>query len=352
MSVDAGPILDVAARFADARGYLNTASSGLPPDTAWAAFAAAAENWRTGRSQPQDFDDTVTRAREAWARLMHVPHEWVAIGPQVSPLIGLVAASLPDDAEVLVADGQFTSTLFPWLVQERRGVTVRSVPFTELASAVRPSTTLVAVEAVRSADGGVADLPAITAAAREHGARILADTTHATGWLDIEGSALDYVACGTYKWLLSPRGTAFLAVRPELQDEILPHAAGWYAGAEIWDSIYGAPLRIADTGRRFDISPAWLCWEGTLPALEMIEKTGVAAIGAHDVALANRFREHLGMPPSNSAIVSVAVDGAGEKLAAAGIAAATRAGAARLSFHLYNTEADADRAADALAHAP
>jgi hypothetical protein len=39
MSVDAGPILDVAARFADARGYLNTASSGLPPDTAWAAFA-------------------------------------------------------------------------------------------------------------------------------------------------------------------------------------------------------------------------------------------------------------------------------------------------------------------------
>ena len=79
---------------------------------------------------------------------------------------------------------------------------------------------------------------------------------------------------------------------------------------------------------------------------------GVAAIGAHDVALANRFREHLGMPPSNSAIVSVAVDGAGEKLAAAGIAAATRAGAARLSFHLYNTEADADRAADALAHSP
>ncbi len=44
-------------------------------------------------------------------------------------MIGLVAASLPDDAEVLVADGQFTSTLFPLLVQERRGVAVRSVPF-------------------------------------------------------------------------------------------------------------------------------------------------------------------------------------------------------------------------------
>jgi selenocysteine lyase/cysteine desulfurase len=348
VSVDADRALDVAGRFADASGYLNTASSGLPPDTAWAAFAEAAERWRTGRCQPQDFDATITAARAVWARLLHVPASWVAIGPQVSPLVGLVAASLPDDAEVLVADGQFASTLFPWLVQERRGVTVRSVPFAELADAVRPSTTLVAIEAVRSADGLVADLGAITAAARAHGARILADTTHGTGWLDVDAGELDYVVCGTYKWLLSPRGTAFLAVRPELQDGILPHAAGWYAGEEIWDSIYGEPLRLASDARRFDISPAWLCWEGTLPALEMIEEIGVAAIAAHDLALANRFRGHLGLAPSNSPIVSVAVEGAGERLARAGIAAATRAGAARLSFHLYNSAADADRAAEAL----
>jgi selenocysteine lyase/cysteine desulfurase len=208
----------------------------------------------------------------------------------------------------------------------------------------------VAVEAVRSADGLVADLPAITAAARAQGARILADTTHGTGWLDVDGSQLDYVVCGAYKWLLSPRGTAFLAVRPELQDAVLPHAAGWYAGDVIWESIYGGPLRLARDGRRFDISPAWLCWEGTLPALEFLEETGIAAIAAHDLALANRFRAHLGMEPSDSPIVSVAAEGAGERLAAAGIRAATRAGAARLSFHLYNTAADADRAAEALAH--
>src|SRR5262249_49179560 len=117
---------------------------------------------------------------------------------------------------------------------------------------------------------------------------------------------------------------------------------------EIWDSIYGAPLRLAQTGRRFDISPAWLCWEGTLPALEMLEETGIAAIAAHDIALANRFRGHLGMPPSNSPIVSVAVDGADARRGGAGIAAAPRPGAARLSSPPYNTEADADRAAEAL----
>jgi selenocysteine lyase/cysteine desulfurase len=340
--------LDVTGRFANARGYLNTASSGLPPDTAWDRFTAAAEGWRTGTAQPQDYDATISAARAAWARLMHVPESWVAIGPQVSPLLGFVAASLPDDAEVLVADGQFASTLFPLLVQERRGVRVRSVPFEDVVHAVTPTTSLVAVEAVRSADGRVADLPAITAAARVNGARILADTTHGTGWLDIDGGQLDYVVCGAYKWLLSPRGTAFMAVRPELQDAVVPHAANWYAGDVIWESIYGAPLRLANDARRFDISPAWLCWEGTLPALEFLEELGIAAIAAHDLALANRFRGHLGMEPSNSPIVSVAAEGAGERLAAAGIRAATRAGAARLSFHLYNVAEDADRAAHAL----
>ena len=340
--------LDVSGRFADASGYLNTASFGLPPDTAWAAFTAAAEGWRDGRAQPQDYDATINRARAVFARLLHVPESWVAVGHQASPMIGLVAASLPDGAEVVVADGQFTSTLFPFLAQERRGVEVRSVPFDRVADAVTARTSLVAVEAVRSDSGAVADLAQIRAAARDHDARVLADTTQATGWLDIDASGLDYVVCSAYKWLLSPRGTAFMSVSPEAAETLIPHAAGWYAGDDVWDSIYGAPLRLAETARRFDISPAWLMWVGTLPALELLEELGIARVGAHDVGLANRLRASLGLPPSDSPIVSVAVAGASEKLAAAGIRAATRAGAARLSFHLYNTEADADRAAEAL----
>ena len=112
----------------------------------------------------------------------------MAVGHQASPMIGLVAASLPDGAEVVVADGQFTSTLFPFLAQERRGVEVRSVPFDRVADAVTTATSLVAVEAVRSDSGAVADLAQIRAAARDHDARVLADTTQATGWLDIDAS--------------------------------------------------------------------------------------------------------------------------------------------------------------------
>ena len=50
----------------------------------------------------------------------------------------------------------------------------------------------------------------------------------------------------------------------------------------------------------------------------------------------------------DSAIVSVDVPGAEERLQAAGVRAAVRGGRLRASFHLYTTEADVDLALNAL----
>jgi selenocysteine lyase/cysteine desulfurase len=74
----------------------------------------------------------------------------------------------------------------------------------------------------------------------------------------------------------------------------------------------------------------------------------VDAIHAHDLALADRFRAGLGLPPGDSAIVTTDAPGAREKLQRAGIMAAAKLGRLRASFHVYNTEADVDAALDAL----
>jgi selenocysteine lyase/cysteine desulfurase len=110
-------------------------------------------------------------------------------------------------------------------------------------------------------------------------------------------------------------------------------------------------LEPATNARRFDLSPAWHCWVALAPALEVVEQVGVPAIHAHDVGLANRFRAGLGLPPSNSAIVSASVPDADRLLARAGLRAASRAGSLRVSFHLYSTEADVDLALEALSGA-
>ncbi|WP_035857191.1 aminotransferase class V-fold PLP-dependent enzyme [Cryptosporangium arvum] len=333
----------VRNQFTPDPGFFNTASLGAPPRATVDAVRAAIDAWSLGRATAGDFDVSVVGAREAFARLAGVPASSVAAGSTVSPLVGLVAASLPAGSEVLVADDDFTSLLFPFAAQS--GLSLRSVPLASLASSVRETTALVAVSMVQSADGRLVDLDAL----RATGVPVLLDTTQSTGWLPVDVSWVDYVVCGAYKWLLSPRGSAFLIVRPDRLESLTPHAANWYAGADIWASIYGLPLRLASDARRFDTSPAWFSWVGTATSLELLASLDPYEVHAHDVGLANTLRAGLGLPAGDSAIVSVPMDAAGqERLRAAGVRTAVRAGAVRFSCHLYTTPSDVDLALNAL----
>ena len=343
------PIAAVRGLWEPAGTYLNTASFGLPPRPAWDALQAALDDWRTGRTSWEQWGDATEAARASFARIIGVPPSTVAVGATVSGLVGLVASSLPEGTRVLAPEVEFTSTLFPFLVQAHRGVSVRTVPASELAGAIDGSTDVVAFSAVQMATGEVADLDAVAGAAKTHGALTLVDATQACGWLPLDGSGFDVVVAAGYKWLLSPRGTAYMAVAPGRLDEVVPTAAGWFAGEDVHATYFGGPLRLATDARRLDTSPAWHSWVGAAPALALLEEIGAEAIHAHDLALANRFRSGLGLKPGNSAIVFVDAPDAAERLEREGIRAAVRGGRVRTSWHLYNTGADVDRALEALA---
>ena len=329
--------------------FLNTASFGLPPRPAFEALQVALHHWRGGGTTWEGWAGCTDGARAAFARLVGVPAERVAIGATVSELVGLVAAAVPDGTHVVAPRVDFTSLLFPFMVHAGRGVRVTLVPVAGLAAAVeRERPGVVAFSSVQSATGEVADVDAVVAAARACGALVVVDATQACGWLPTDASRVDALACGAYKWLMAPRGSAFLAIGDELLERVTPLAAGWFAGEDVASSFYGPPLRLAGSARRLDTSPAWFSWVGTTPALEVLLEVGVEAVHRHDVGLANRFRAGLGLAPGDSAIVSLDRPGAAERLAAAGVQAAVRDGHLRASFHLYNTAADVDAALAAL----
>jgi len=287
------------------------------------------------------------RAPRRLAGRSRVAPERVAVGATVSELVGSIVTALPAGTRVVVPDVEFASNLFPYLVQSR--LDVRTVPVAEVAGAVGEGAGAVAFSAVQMSTGDVADMEAILDAAAAVGAVTICDATQAAGWLPVDAQRLDALVCGAYKWLMSPRGTAFLTVSDRLLADAVPHSAGWYAGEDVHSSYFGPPLRLAHDARRFDLSPAWFSWVGTAPALELIEEIGVAAIYAHNVTLANRFRAGLGMTAGDSAIVSIDVDDAAARLREAGIVAAMRGGRLRTSWHVYNDERDVDRVLDVLA---
>ncbi len=328
-------------------GWLNTASYGLPPRPAWDALQTALADWRAGATNSGGWDEATGIARAGFARLIGVPRGDVAVGAQASQLIAPVAAALPDGSRVVVPEIEFTSNLFPWLVHSDR-LKVVTVPTDQLVETVAAGCDVVAFSLVQSATGEIAGYRDVVAAAREVGATVVVDASQGCGWLPFDATLADVVVVSAYKWLMCPRGAAFAYLSPRVRDSIRPIAAGWFAGADVRGSYYGPSMRLADDARRFDVSPAWFSWIGAAPALEVVERIGIAAIHDHNVALANRFLAGLGRPAGDSAIVTVDARDAEARLAAAGIRAALRAGRLRASFHVYNTAADVDRALDAL----
>jgi selenocysteine lyase/cysteine desulfurase len=268
----------------------------------------------------------------------------------VSTLLAPVAASLRPGTRVLVAEGDFTSLLWPFAVQQARGVRLRVVEHGDLIDAIDATTDVVAVSAVQSATGTPVDLDRLAGAADAHGARVVLDATQAAGWAELDAGRFSHVVVSAYKWLLCPRGVAFLTVRDaDVDPDLLAHGAGWYAGEDPWATCYGTELRLAADARRFDASPAWALWGAAAESLEAIAAVGVAPIAAHDLALAARLRDAAGLPPMTSPIVRVERPNVAARLAQAGIAAAVRGGASRLAVHLYTTGDDIDRALAALA---
>ena len=121
------------------------------------------------------WDRATGESRSAWAALHGVPASSVAVAGQVSAFTGLIALSLERGARVVTAERDFTSVIWPFLVA---GADVRLVPLEDVASAIDGSTAVVAVSAVQSIDGRVADLDAIAAAAADHGALTCVDGVH------------------------------------------------------------------------------------------------------------------------------------------------------------------------------
>jgi selenocysteine lyase/cysteine desulfurase len=343
-----GPRYAFGAEFAGAEGFLNSPTFGLPPTFLVEALAHHIAAWQAGTMDVPGFDEPVRRGRAAYAELAGVPVESVVMGGSVSALLGLVAAAIPDGARVATLSGEFTSTTFPFAAQAGRGVVL-----TELAPDALVATggdyDVVLASLVQSANGAVLDTDGLRAGLAGVDTLTVIDVTQAVGWKRLDLGWVDVTAAAVYKWLLAPRGTAWMSVSDRMSGLMTPHAANWYAGDEPWSTIYGLPLRLAPDARRFDTSPAWFGALGsglTLPWLASLDRD---AVESHCLGLANRLRAELDLPLSDSAIVSLPVADAADKLARAGIRASVRAGAVRVGFHLYNTDDDLDGLVDALA---
>jgi cysteine desulfurase/selenocysteine lyase len=296
-----------------------------------------------------------------------------------------VGRTLAPGDEIVVTEMEHHSNLVPWQMACRdRGAVLRAVPVVDGCSLdleafrrlLSPRTRLVAVTHVSNVLGTINPLGEIVRAAREAGALLLADGAQAAPHLplDVAAAGADFYAFSGHK-MLGPTGIGVLYGRREVLERLEP---AW-GGGEMIKEVWIDRAQWNDLPWRFEPgTPPIAEAVGLQAAVEYLGKLGMERVHAHERRLTALCLEALGGLPGvtvygprnadlKGAVVAFNVQGLHPHDGAAlldqhGIAVRAGhhcaqplmkrlgiVGTLRASFSVYNTAAEVERLAEAVA---
>ena len=355
--------------------YANSCSQGALSVDVREAYEDYLAGWDERGSEWEHWVERAESARAAFARLVSATPEEIAVTTSVSQGISGLVSALPLERErsrIVISEFEFPTVGQISHAQELRGADVVHVrpdtdgriPLERFAEAIDERTALVCCTAISYRTGYRLDVAEVGRLAHERGALCLADSYQAAGAIPLDVGALgvDFLAAGTVKYLLASSGLAFMYVRRELHERLLPTQTGWFADEDIFEMDI-SDYSPATTARRFDSGtpPVPNIFAG-LAGMGIVERAGVDAIEAHVRGLVDRLLtglDELGATVATprgeterGPLVCVASTDAPalvESLAAQRIVTSERDSNLRISLHLYNVDEDVDRILEALA---
>ncbi|RYY56945.1 MAG: aminotransferase class V-fold PLP-dependent enzyme [Chitinophagaceae bacterium] len=182
-------------------------------------------------------------AREALATYINCGADDLVYVTNPSYAVNAIARSLqlqPGD-EILSTDIEYGACDKTWEYYcEKAGATYRRqkviLPVvskeqfvSDFVKGMTPKTKMVFISHITSATGLRLPVEEICAIAREKGIPTFVDGAHAPGQipLDLVNSPFDYYTGACHKWMMTPKGSAFLYVRKEYQAAIDPLVISW-----------------------------------------------------------------------------------------------------------------------------
>jgi selenocysteine lyase/cysteine desulfurase len=358
--------------------YLNSASwSPLPLRTLEAGRAAVGRKGTPWTLEPAFANGQHQRARVAAARLINADPADIALIPSISYGVATAAKVLTIErgARVIALENDHSSPVLEWQARaSAQGFVVETVRQPDdgdwtaavLAAIERPGG-LASISSVHWSDGGLIDIEKVGVALRQREARFLIDATQSAGVLAMDVRRLDpdFVIFPTYKWLLGPYGRAFLYIAKRHQGGIpLEQTASGRRDVRAENAVYFTDASYVADARRFDMGERdhFVSMEMASIGMEMLADWSAAAVAQRLQMLTDRIADGLrgigvSVPQRRARAPHILClrfkDGipAGliEALASEDIYVAARLGRMRISPHVFNDEADADRFVAALA---
>ncbi|MEX2116781.1 MAG: aminotransferase class V-fold PLP-dependent enzyme [Bacteroidota bacterium] len=320
----------------------------------------------------QSFLKVHTQTKQRIGALINAPPKRIAFCDNTSHGLNILAAGFPwkTGDRVLLTDVEFPANVYPFLNQKRHGVEIdfvkchdNRIHLEDIERGLTPKTRVLSISYVQFLNGFRSDLTAIGALCRRKNVLLSVDAIQGAGAvpIDVQAANIDFLACGSQKWLLNTEGTAFVYVSEETQEKVQQAYLGWLSINDFFSDFFRYRLDLDATARRYEggtLNVAGII--GLNESLAILLEAGIPQITHHLADLTGLCIERLkseqvelltsDLPAERAGIVSFRPQNAQpifEKLKTRNIIVSLREGCIRLSPHFYNTREEIAVALDA-----
>ncbi len=289
----------------------------------------------------------IAQVRQKFADMIGAQVHEVAIAPNVSTALSSIASAFDYGKrnKVLMADMDFPTLAYQWLVKERLGVQCEFVespdrvyvPPELFAQKIDEQTALIATSRVFFTSGYIQDIRKVADIAHKNGAYLLVDDYQGTGQIP-------------FKWLMGGPGLALVYIREGLIPALQPTIAGWFGHQEQFQFKTREFAFRPDAARVELGTPAMAPIYAANGGLDIVREISVERICERTRYLTNdliaRAREHgwtvraPNEPERRSSIVMLELEQPQDivkELVARHIITDSRPGLLRVSPYFYNT---------------
>src|SRR2546426_5436618 len=316
----------------------------------------------------------IAKIKQKFATIIGADPDEVAIAPNVSTALSSIASAIDYSQRnnVVLADMDFPTLAYQWLVKKRLGVECRFVESPDhiytlpelFEQKVDAQTAMVATSRVFYTSGYIQDVRAVADMVHKHGAYMLIDDYQGTGQIPINVVAqdIDFLVTGTLKWLMGGPGLALVYIREGLLSQLEPTIAGWFGHREQFQ-FKTREFEFRQEATRVEMgTPAVAAVYAANGGMDIVQEISVERICERTRYLTNdliaRAREHGWTvrapqePERRSSIVMLELEQPEEivkALATRNIITDSRPGLLRISPYFYNTSEENAIVVDAIA---
>lgn len=230
--------------------YLNHASRGpLCTPVIDSINLAIAEQSTERIDDYPSFLNIMVETRELLSKMINGDSDRIAFLDNTTNAINVIANGInwKRGDRILLNDIEFPANVYPFLNLKSEGVGVDFVKSEngivsaeKIIEAIKPSTKLISISAVQFLSGYRVDMELIGEICKEKNIIFSVDAIQALGavQIDIKKCNIDFLACGSQKWMLGLQGFAFIYVAKHLQETMQPKNIGWLSVEDAWNLLH------------------------------------------------------------------------------------------------------------------